>query len=157
MVMHLYCVVDSFEDQYWGPFSTQILANKVLSIVKQVVDDEATIHPIPVDRWAAQLNVGLLPWRVDVMLVPGTGQIREKEVSLTWPPAETEGVIAQIEDSYISYFVWAKSQTEALTKLARLAAKRPAPTEPEDEPEASEWSDRRQATRTSRARASEAW
>jgi hypothetical protein len=63
-----------------------------------------------------KLNSGLLPFKVCVVILQG--KVQSVEVALCWPP-EPEGLLVERED-YREYFVWAKTQNEAKTKLASL-------------------------------------
>ncbi len=123
--MQLYCVVDRYDNEYWGPFTTKALANQVLEIVQKTEDPEATIKDLPVDPWAAELKAGMMPFKIGVELYPATGAVRETKVELTWPPAEKEGLVERSE-VYITYFVWARNRGEAITRMARVTNSQPA-------------------------------
>jgi hypothetical protein len=69
-----------------------------------------------------------LPFKVCVVVQQG--KVQDVEVSLCWPPVP-EGILVERED-YREYFVWARNQSEAKTRLASLR-KCQAPTAGEAE------------------------
>ena len=123
--MQIFCIADSVEDQFFGLFTDRTLAEKVLKIVQMAVDEGAEIRTVEADEHAAELNAGLLPWKIEVEL---SGKVvRDTQVSLTWPPA-VEGIVEE-RDCYIRYFFWAKTSGEAIRKLASIRRK-PQTAEP---------------------------
>lgn len=120
--MQIFCIADSVEDEFFGPFTDRILAEKVLKIVQMAVDDGAELRTVEADQYAAELKADLLPWKIEVEL---SGKVvRDTQVSLTWPPAE-EGIVEE-RDCYIRYFFWARSGKEAIGRLAGIRRKPPA-------------------------------
>jgi len=112
--MQIFCIADSIEDEFFGPFTDRVLAEKVLKIVQMAVDDGAELRTVEADQHATELKAGLLPWKIEVEL---SGKVvRDTQVSLTWPPAE-EGIVEE-RDCYIRYFFWARSSGEAIRRLA---------------------------------------
>jgi hypothetical protein len=100
-----------------GPYTDLTLANKILTIVKQI-DPEAEIISRKIDPYREQINAGLKPFQIHVNVINGEPQL-PAAVTLTWPPAEVEG----IQDSSAeetNYFVWASNERDALLRLARL-------------------------------------
>ncbi len=114
--MQIFCIADSVEDQFFGPFTDRALAEKVLKIVQMAVDEGAELRTVEADQYAAELKAGLLPWKIEVEL---TGNVvRDTQVSLIWPPTE-EGIVEE-RDCYIRYFFWAKTSGEAIRRLAGI-------------------------------------
>ena len=102
-------------DGLYGPYSRPV-ADRVLKIVRMASDETAELEVAEVDMFGEQLQSGLLPFKVCVV-VP-QGKVQDVEVSLCWPPVP-EGILVERED-YREYFVWARNQSEAKTKLAGL-------------------------------------
>ncbi len=121
--MKIYAIADSIEDKVFGPYTKKPLADKILKFVKQSIDDEAEIHVIETDEYEKVVMAGLLPIKISVEILGGKPQ--EPVVEITWPPM-AEGVIVNMEN-YREYFVWAKSRTEALVKIARMKIPEPEP------------------------------
>jgi hypothetical protein len=119
--MNIFCIADSVEDEFWGPYTDENLADKVLKIVKMAVDEGSEMRIVESDLYADQLRAGLLPFKICVELLGN--QVRNTEVKLAWPPAATEGIVLQRE-GYMEYFVWAASEGEAKVKLASLPRRR---------------------------------
>ena len=106
----------------YGPYSRPV-ADRVLKIVRMASDETAEREVAEVDMFGEQLQSGLLPFKVCVIVLQG--KVQSVEVSLCWPPVP-EGILVERED-YREYFVWARNQSEAKTRLASLPKSR-APT-----------------------------
>ncbi len=121
--MQIFCVADSVEEEFYGPFTDRDLAEKVLKIVQMAVDDGAELRTVETDAYADQLRAGLLPWKIEVELSgqSGTQRVRDTQVSLTWPPSQ-EGIVEE-RDCYIRYFFWARSSGEAIRRLSSVHRK----------------------------------
>jgi hypothetical protein len=102
-------------DGLYGPYSKPI-ADRVLKIVRMASDETAELEVAEVDMFGEQLQSGLLPFKVCVVVQQG--KVQDVEVSLCWPPVP-EGILVERED-YREYFVWAHNQSEAKTRLASL-------------------------------------
>ena len=116
-------------DGLYGPYSRPV-ADRVLKIVHMASDETAELEVAEVDMFGEQLKSGLLPFKVCVVVL--LGKVQDVDVSLCWPPVP-EGILTERED-YREYFVWARSQSEAKTKLASLP-KQPVTCQPEEEGE----------------------
>jgi hypothetical protein len=79
-------------------------------------DETAELEVADFDTFGEQLQSGLLPFKVCVVVLQG--KVQNVDVSLCWPPS-TEGILTERED-YREYFVWARNQSEAKTRLASL-------------------------------------
>jgi hypothetical protein len=112
----MYCIADSVEDQFWGPYTKKPLADKVLKFVRKAVDPEAEIHEQECDEYEKEIMAGLLP--IKICLEIQGGHPKEPQVDICWPPHE-EGLI-MCQETYREYFVWAKTRTEAILKIARM-------------------------------------
>ena len=114
-------IVDSDPDDAgadaWGPF-TQEMASSVLDICIRAGHTAAQIVEKGLDEYKAQIEAGLKPYHIKVAIINGEPQL-PADVRLTWPPAEQEGIQEGTVDQ-ASYFVWAKSEKDALLRLARL-------------------------------------
>lgn len=121
-MIKMYCVADSTEEQFWGPYTKKPLADKVLKFVQKAVDDEAEIHEVECDEYEKELMAGLLPIKISLEIVGG--HPKEPQVEITWPPRE-EGFIVVLE-TYREFFCWSKNRTEAILKMTRCK-----PPEPE--------------------------
>ena len=113
--MQAFFVASEAADGLYGPYSRPI-ADRVLKIVRMASDETAELEVADFDTFGEQLQSGLLPFKVCVVVLQG--KVQSVEVSLCWPPA-TEGILTERED-YREYFVWAKSQNEAKARLAGL-------------------------------------
>lgn len=114
--MQIFCIADSVEEEFFGPFTDRVLAEKVLKIVKMAVDESAELRTVETDAYADQLRAGLLPFKIEVELLGK--EVRDTQVSLTWPPAG-EGIVEE-RDCYIRYFFWARSSGEAIRRLSSV-------------------------------------
>jgi hypothetical protein len=113
--MQAFFVASDVADGLYGPYSKPV-ADRVLKIVRMTSDETAELEVAEVDLFGEQLKSGLLPFKVCVVVLQG--KVQNVDVSLCWPPAQ-EGILAERED-YREYFVWARSQNEAKTRLASL-------------------------------------
>ena len=109
-------IIDA-ETDAWGPYSEEMAA-KILPICQAAGDPDAEIVAKELDEGTVQLCAGLLPYQIRVDIEGGEPQL-PATVSLTWPPAESEG-IQEGTPEYSRYFVWAKNERDALLRLARL-------------------------------------
>jgi hypothetical protein len=113
MQMH---VIDS-EAGAVGPYTDKVLLQKTLAIIGQI-DPGAEVISRETDPFEEQILAGLKPYKIHIDVVNGELQL-PATVSLTWPPAEVEGIqIGTPEEQ--QFFVWAKSEKEALLNLARI-------------------------------------
>jgi hypothetical protein len=108
-------VASDAADGLYGPYSRPV-ADRVLKIVRMAADETAELEVAEFDMFGEQLQSGLLPFKVGVVVLQG--KVQSVEVSLCWPPVP-EGILVERED-YREYFVWARSQSEAKTRLASL-------------------------------------
>jgi hypothetical protein len=108
-------VASEVAEGLYGPYSRPV-ADRVLKIVRMASDETAELEVAEVDMFGEQLQSGLLPFKVCVVVLQG--KVQNVEVSLCWPPVP-EGILVERED-YREYFVWARNQSEAKTKLAGL-------------------------------------
>jgi hypothetical protein len=83
-----------------------------------MVDPEAEVITRETDPFATQILAGLIPYKIHVDLEDGMLQL-PAEISVTWPPSESEGIQEGTPD-YIEYFVWAKSEKDALLRISRI-------------------------------------
>jgi hypothetical protein len=113
--MQAFFVNSEEADGLYGPYSRPV-ADRVLKIVRMASDETAELEVAEVDMFGEQLQSGLLPFKVCVIVQQG--KVQDVEVSLCWPPVP-EGILVERED-YREYFVWAKNQNEAKTRLASL-------------------------------------
>jgi hypothetical protein len=113
--MQAFFVASEEADGLYGPYSRPI-ADRVLKIVHMASDETADLEVAEVDMFGEQIQSGLLPFKVCVIVLQG--KVQDVEVSLCWPPVP-EGVLVERED-YREYFVWAHNQSEAKTRLASL-------------------------------------
>jgi hypothetical protein len=124
--MQAFFVASEEAEGLYGPYSRPV-ADRVLKIVHMVSDETAEIEVAEVDMFGEQLQSGLLPFKVCVVVQQG--KVQDVEVSLCWPPVP-EGILVERED-YREYFVWARNQSEAKTRLASLP-KSQAPSHDEE-------------------------
>lgn len=115
--MRMYCVVDSVDRQFWGPYTKLALAEKVLKFVQKAVDEEARIEFEECDPYEKEIQEGLIPVKVIVEIDAG-GTPKEPTVDLTWPPEKQEGIIINLP-GYREYFFWSKTRTDAILKMTR--------------------------------------
>ena len=113
--MQAFFVASEEAEGLYGPYSKPI-ADRVLKIVRMASDETAELEVAEVDMFGEQLQSGLLPFKVCVVVQQG--KVQDVEVSLCWPPVP-EGILVERED-YREYFVWARNQSEAKTRLASL-------------------------------------
>ena len=113
--MQAFFVASEEADGLYGPYSKPV-ADRVLKIVRMASDETAELEVAEVDMFGEQLQSGLLPFKVCVVVQQG--KVQDVEVSLCWPPVP-EGILVERED-YREYFVWARNQSEAKTRLASL-------------------------------------
>ena len=111
------CIKLTNEEDFYGPYTDLALADRILEIV-QSFDPGAELVSRPTDQWAKQIISGLKPWKIHIDIINGELQL-PATVSLTWPPAETEGLQFGSPEEQ-EFFVWAKTEKEALVNLARL-------------------------------------
>jgi hypothetical protein len=116
MKMH---VIATDQGSDWaGPYTDLALANKILAIVQRL-DQDAEIVSKESDPFKEQIEAGLRPFKIHVDIIADEPQL-PADVRLTWPPAETEG-IQEGTPEYVNYFAWAKSEKDALIRLAKLS------------------------------------
>ena len=108
-------VASEVAEGLYGPYSRPV-ADRVLKIVRMASDETAELEVAEVDRFGEQLQSGLLPFKVCVIVQQG--KVQNVEVSLCWPPV-SEGILTERED-YREYFVWARNKSEAKTRLTSL-------------------------------------
>ena len=112
------CIISSeAADDAWGPYSEEMAA-KILPICQAAGYPDAEVVAKELDESTVQLCAGLLPYQIRVDIEGGELQL-PATVSLTWPPAEQEG-IQEGTPEYSRYFVWAKNERDALLRLARI-------------------------------------
>ena len=111
------CIKLTNEEDFYGPYTDLALADRILEIV-QSFDPGAELVSRPTDQWAKQIISGLKPWKIHIDIINGELQL-PATVSLTWPPAEAEGLQFGSPEEQ-EFFVWAKTEKEALVNLARL-------------------------------------
>jgi hypothetical protein len=115
--MQMHVIATELGPDWSGPYTDIALAKKILAIVRQL-DPEAEIISRETDPHRDQIEAGLQPYHIHVNVIGGEPQL-PADVSLTWPPAETEGIQEGTTD-HTSYFCWAKNEKDALLRLARL-------------------------------------
>ena len=120
--MHIHVIVDSFGDPFPGVWLDKRIAEKVEKIIQMCVDEGAELKSLEINQCVEQLKAGLLPYKIEITRSVASGEILTKDISLTWPPAESEGMVEERED-YVRYFAWAKTQNEAVQRA--VLAKRP--------------------------------
>lgn len=108
-------VVSEVAEGLYGPYSRPV-ADRVLKIVRMASDETAELEVAEVDMFGEQLQSGLLPFKVCVVVQQG--KVQNVEVSLCWPPVP-EGILVERED-YREYFIWARNQSDAKTRLTSL-------------------------------------
>lgn len=115
--MQMHAIATELGPDWSGPFTDIALANKILAIVRQL-DPDAEIISRETDPYREQIAAGLKPYHIQVAVIGGEPQL-PATVTLTWPPAEVEG-IQDGTPEYTLYFVWALNERDALLRLARL-------------------------------------
>lgn len=115
--MQMHVIATELGDDWAGPYTDVLLLKKTLAIVKQL-DPGAEIVSRESDPYREQIEAGLQPYQILVEVIGGEPQL-PATVSLTWPPAATEG-IQEGTPEHTSYFCWAKNEKDALLRLARL-------------------------------------
>lgn len=118
----MYCVADSTESDFWGPYLNPNLATRVLKFVRQAVDADARIVDVECDLHELEIMAGLMPIRVCVEFRNGSPM--EPKVDVCWPPYEQEGILIN-QETYREYFVWAKGRTEAIIKITKFKVPEP--------------------------------
>jgi hypothetical protein len=114
--MKLFCISDSVEEQFFGPYSKKHLADKVLKIVQEVLDEDAIMHEVESDPNEKELQANLIPVKVSITI--RGGQVTETTVEKTWPPSE-EGLIMST-DTYRLFFFWVKNRTDAIVRASKI-------------------------------------
>jgi hypothetical protein len=109
----------SFEpsDDWAGPYVDQEVLQRTLKIIR-MIDKDAEVITRETDPYADQILAGLLPFKIHVDIRGGEVQL-PAEVCVTWPPAPIEGITIGTPE-YREYFVWAKSEKEALRALSHI-------------------------------------
>jgi hypothetical protein len=115
--MQMHVIATELGADYAGPYTDQLLLQKTLAII-QKIDTEAEIISKPANPYAEQINAGLLPYHIQVAVIGGEPQL-PATVTITWPPAEVEGIQDSSQDE-TNYFVWGRDEKDALLRLARL-------------------------------------
>ncbi len=129
--MRVFFVDSDQEGGMYGPYSKTPLAETALKIVQMTKDEAAELVSYDMDPFGEQLQSGLRPFKVEIMLLDG--KVQNIEVSLRWPPQEVEGLVTSRED-YQEHFVWARTKVEAKVRAASLASKAPRAAACEAEP-----------------------
>ena len=115
--MQMICIADGREEEFWGPYTDLALAERILNIV-QSFDPGAELVSRDTDKWAKEIIAGMKPWKIHIDIINGELQL-PATVSLTWPPMESEGLQIGTPD-FQEFFIWARSEKEALLNLARI-------------------------------------
>ena len=115
--MEMHVIATDLGPDWAGPYTDKVLLEKTLAIIRRV-DPAAEVISRETDPFRDNILSGLLPYRIHVDIVAGEPQL-PAEVSLTWPPADAEGIQEGTADC-TEYFVWAKNEREALLRLARI-------------------------------------
>lgn len=116
--MQMHVIATERGADWAGPYTDQALLQKTLAIIKQV-DPEAEIISKDANPYKEQIEAGLLPFEIFVNLDEEGKPQLPATVTITWPPAEIEG-IQHGNTAYQQYFVWAMNERDALLRLARL-------------------------------------
>ena len=117
-LVQMICISANNEEDFYGPYTDLALAERILKIVQLGIDPGAEMVTRETDQWGKQIIAGLKPWQIHIDIVNGELQL-PATVSLTWPPAESEGLQFGSPEEQ-EFFVWAKTEKEALVNLARL-------------------------------------
>ena len=115
--MQMHVIATTLGDDWAGPLADLQLAKKILAIIRQL-DPGAEIISRETDPYREQIEAGLQPFQILVEIIGGEPQL-PATVSLCWPPAQQEGIQEGTPEG-TRYFVWAKSEKDALLRLARL-------------------------------------
>jgi hypothetical protein len=126
--MQMHVIATELGGDWAGPYTDIKLAQKILNIVLQL-DPDAEIVSKESDPFREQIEAGLQPFKIHVDIIAGEPQL-PAEVSLTWPPAETDGIQEGTPD-YADYFAWAKNERDALIRLAKVSKAAPKAAEVE--------------------------
>jgi len=120
--MQMFCIADSQQEEFWGPYTDRALAERILKIVQAGIDEGAEIVSRECDEWTKEITSGLLPWKIVVLMEDGN--LIETTCTLTWPPEPHEGIIRgeelPMQQEHVEYFVWAKTTLEAKRRLVKL-------------------------------------
>jgi hypothetical protein len=115
--MQMHVIATDLGSDWAGPYTDKHLLEKTFAIIKKV-DPDAEILSREANPFSEQILSGMQPYKIHVDIVGGEPQL-PAEVSLTWPPAQSEGIQTGTQE-YTEYFVWASNEKEALLRLARL-------------------------------------
>jgi len=115
--MKMHVIATELGPDWAGPYTDLALLQKTLKIIERV-DPNAEVISKEIDPYKDTILSGQLPFKIHVDLLAGEPQL-PATVTLTWPPAESEGIQEGTAD-YAEYFVWAKNAKEALLCLARV-------------------------------------
>jgi hypothetical protein len=115
--MQMHVIAMELGDDWAGPYTDIALLQKTLAIIQKIDPDAETISK-DCDPFREQIEAGLQPYQVHVDIVAGEPQL-PATVSLTWPPAEVEGIQEGTVD-HTRYFVWAMNQKDALLRLVKI-------------------------------------
>lgn len=126
--MQMHVIATDLGEDWAGPFTDLALAEQILAIIRQI-DPTAEIVSRDTDPYRDQIASGLKPYLIHVDIIGGEPQL-PATVSLTWPPADTEGIISGSPEA-TEYFVWAKNERDALLRLARINRAAPRTAEAE--------------------------
>lgn len=107
----------------YGPWQSRPVADLVARIINmQDESAEAVVMSMSLNPYASSLIAGLRPFKITIIRT-GT-QVYDKQVSLCWPPEE-ESCKLRDEEGLVEYFVWAKTQNEAIRAMAALSSQPP--------------------------------
>lgn len=109
-------------DAAYGPWQSRPVADLVARIINMDESQEAVVMALDLDPHAPNLISGLRPFKISITRHGNT--ILDKQISLCWPPEE-ESCKLREEEGIVEYFVWAKTQTEAYSGIARLSTQAP--------------------------------
>lgn len=115
--MKMHVIATTIGDDWAGPFTDLTLAKKILAIIQRI-DPDAEIISRESDPYREQIEAGMRPYQITVDIIGGEPQL-PAAVSPTWPPAEQEGIQKGTPEG-TTYFIWAKSERDALIRLVRL-------------------------------------
>jgi hypothetical protein len=115
--MQMHVIATELGSDWAGPYTDQLLLQKTLAIIKRVDPGAETINK-ETDPFKDFILSGMLPFRIHVDIVAGEPQL-PAAVLITWPPSEVEGIQEGTAD-FTEYFVWAKTERDALLRLARV-------------------------------------
>lgn len=106
----------------FGPFSDPALADTVMRIVHMTIDETATLEEVELNPWKKELTAGLKPFLVSIESRDGI--VTGNKIELSWPPYDCN---CKVEErmGFVSYFVWAKTQGEAVRCIPPLASQAP--------------------------------